>query len=330
MSSSTNQNQAITEYLLGSLPEVEMERLDELSVTSPEFAEVLSVSEKDLIDAYVQGELSGTILAQFESHYLASPFRRERVAFAEAFQVFTKKQSVIADSSIRAPADFNRQRKSGRLSTLSIFGSQHPALNWGLAAAAVIFIAAGAFLLLQNARLRQQMTLDQADRDELQQREMQLQKELDQQRAGNMAIERELAQLREERARMDEKLRKSGQLPASGTAIVSFVLTPQLRGAGQDQTVSIPAKTVRVTMQLNLEPNDYQTFAVVLLDQSNHQELWHSSKVKASLKGNDRTLSVTFSADLLKPQGYALRVSGISANGKSEVLSDYPFKVVKY
>src|ERR1700737_2971919 len=107
MSNSTDQNQVITQYLLGSLPEGESERLDELSVASQEFAESLSASEKDLIDAYVQGELSGSMLAQFESHYLASPIRRGRVEFAEAFQVFAKKQTVFDDSSIRGPADLN-------------------------------------------------------------------------------------------------------------------------------------------------------------------------------------------------------------------------------
>jgi hypothetical protein len=330
MSNSTNQNQVITQYLLGTLPEVERDRFDELSITSQEFAEVLSASEKDLIDAYVQGELSGTMLAQFESHYLASPIRRERVEFAEAFQVFARTQRVFNDSSIRGQADLHRERKRGWLSTLSIFGEQYPALRWGLAVAVVIFVIAGAFLLLQNARLREQMSLEQAHRDELQQREMQLQKELDQQRASNTAVERELAQVREERVRMEEKPRKSVQPPASSTAIVSFVLTPQLRGVGQAQTVSIPVNTGRVTMQLNLEPNDYQTFAVVLLDQSHHQELWRSGKLKAASRGDDRTLNVSFSAGRLKPQGYALQVSGISANGQSEVLSVYPFKVVKY
>jgi len=330
MSNSTDQNQAITQYLLGSLPQGESERLDELSITSQEFAEVLSASEKDLIDAFVQGELSGPMLAQFESHYLASPIRRERVEFAEAFQIFARTQRVFDDSSTRGQADLRRKQKRSRLSTLSIFGVRYPALQWGLAVAAVIFIIGGAFLLWQNARLRQQMSLEQAHRDELQQREMQLQKELDQQRASNTATERELAQVREERVRLEEELRKSGQLPASATAVVSFVLTPQLRGVGQPRAVSIPVSTARVTMQLNLEPNDYQTFAVVLLDQSNHQELWRSGKLKANSRGDDRTLNVSFSAGLLKPQGYALQVSGISANGQSEVLSDYPFKVVKY
>lgn len=328
MSNSTDQNQVITQYLLGTLPEVERERLDELSITSQEFAESLSATENDLIDCYVQGELSGTMLAQFESHYLASRVRRERVEFAEAFHVFASRQKVF-DSSIRGPADLDRNRKGGWLSTLNIFGGRFPALQWGLVVAAVVFIAAGAFLLVQTARLRQQMSVEQARRDELQQHERQLQKELDQQRASNTAIEQELAQVREERARMEEELRKSGKLPISGASIASFVLTPQMRGGGQAQSVSIPVNASRVTMQLNLEPNDYQTFAVALLDQSNHQELWRSGKLKARSKGNFQALSVSFSTSLLKPQAYTLQVYGTSASGKSEIMSDYPFKVVK-
>lgn len=329
MSNSTNQNQDLTQYLLGSLPEVEMERLDELSVSSQEFAEVLSTSEKDLIDAYVQGQLSGTVLAQFESHYLATPTRRVRVEFAAALQTFAGRQRASADSSIHREAE-HRKPKRGWLSTQSIFGKQYPALQWGLAVAALIFIVAVAFLLVQNARLRKQMSLEQAHRDELQQRERQLQKELDQQRTSTTAIERELARVREERMRLEEELKKSGKLPISGTALVSFVLTPQLRGAGQPQTVSFPVNSARVSMQLNLEPNDYQSFAVALLDQSNHQVLWSSGKLKASSRGDDRILNVSFSASLLKSQAYTLRVSGISANGQAEVLSDYLFKVVKY
>jgi hypothetical protein len=329
MSNSTNQAQVLTEYLLGILPETESERLDELSVTSREFAESLSASEKDLIDAYVQGELSGTMLAQFESHYLASPVRRERVEFAEAFQVFARRQTAFDGSSIREQAEVDRKQKGDWLAKLKIFGGSFPALQWGLAVAAVVLIAAGAFLLVQNARLRNQMSREQAHRDELQQREIQLQKELDQQRASNTTIEQQLAQVREERARMEEELKKSGQLPTSGNALVSFVLMPQLRGAGEPKSVSIPGNTARVTMQLKLEPNDYQTFTVALLDQSSHRELWRNGKLKASSRGDDRTLNVSFSAGLLKPQLYSLQVSGISANGQSEVLSDYPFKVVK-
>jgi len=57
--------QVITDYLLGALPEAETERLDELSLTDDDFIRRLKVAENDLVDAYVKGELSGGALAQF-------------------------------------------------------------------------------------------------------------------------------------------------------------------------------------------------------------------------------------------------------------------------
>jgi hypothetical protein len=316
----SNQDQVMTQYLLGSLSEAETERLDELSVTSQEFAESLSASEKDLIDAYVQGELSGTTLAQFESRYLASPIRRGRVEFAEAFQVFAKNQKVVNDPGTRRAIALDKKAKGSWFS--KIFPKQQAALQWGLAIVALIFIVVSAILLLRNSRLHQQMSLDQA---ELQQREIQLKKELDDQRASKIRIEQELTRIREERQQLEDKLKNSGQL----STIFSFVLTPQLRGVGQAKSVSLPANTSHVKVQLNLEPNDYQTFVVALIDQSNHQELWTSGKLKTNSRGDDKRLNVSFSATLLKAQHYSLRVSGISANGQSEVLSDYPFNVSK-
>ena len=59
MTKQTYNQQTISEYLLGSLPEAEAERLDQLSFTDDEFSAVLEAAEKDLVDAYVQGELRG-------------------------------------------------------------------------------------------------------------------------------------------------------------------------------------------------------------------------------------------------------------------------------
>ena len=81
----TANDQLITQYLLGSLSVPETERLDELSLTDDEFATRLQSVENDLVDAYVLGELSGETLQQFNSFYLSSPRRREKVKFAQVF-----------------------------------------------------------------------------------------------------------------------------------------------------------------------------------------------------------------------------------------------------
>src|SRR5688572_18920006 len=100
MSKKTYTSEVIMSYLLGSLPEDEAERFDELSFTDDEFAESLQAAEKDLIDAYVQDELKDAELERFKSYYLASPVRREKVKFAQAFQVFAEKSGADANAEI--------------------------------------------------------------------------------------------------------------------------------------------------------------------------------------------------------------------------------------
>ena len=76
MSKQLYDDKTIAQYLLGSLSETEAERFDKLSVTDDQFADALRIAEKDLVDAYVQGELTGQDLDRFETYYLSSPLRR--------------------------------------------------------------------------------------------------------------------------------------------------------------------------------------------------------------------------------------------------------------
>jgi hypothetical protein len=69
-------------YLLGLSSPDEQAAIEERYLADPDFlAEVQSV-ERDLIDRYLRGEI--TDRAAFESHFMASSSRRERVEFARA------------------------------------------------------------------------------------------------------------------------------------------------------------------------------------------------------------------------------------------------------
>ncbi|MCU1265892.1 MAG: hypothetical protein JWM21_2210 [Acidobacteria bacterium] len=327
MSETSYNEQGMADYLLGSLPAVETERYDELSVADDEFVAALSACEKDLVDAYVQGELTGRTLEQFTSHYLASPLRRDKVAFAQALQVFAKRTA----SDVRRKDATDGAISRGWFSPASRFLARRPALQWGLATAVLVLLTAGGWVTIDNMRLRQQMSEAQIRRDELQLRKDELQQQLEAQHAANSRAEQDLAQVRADRERLDQELKKQTQPSPlhAQTSIASFILTPGLRGAGQIQSLSIPPGSARVALQLNLEPNVYQSYRVALIDQSNHQTSWRSGQLKAHSGKKGEVVSVSFSAGLLKPQTYVLQVSGISSNGKIEVMSDYPFKVVK-
>ena len=348
MSRQTYNNQSITQYLLGLLPEAEAERLDELSFTDDEFAGTLSVIENDLVDAYVQGALDGAVLERFKSHYLSSQLRRQKVEFARAFQSAAGRKAAPRAAEVHVEADDKspaKRKRSGWFSNMSSLALPRPALRWGAVFAALALLVAVVWLAFDDARLRGQISRTLEQRDEVVRREVELQKELEGRRAADAEANQESMRTREEGERLDRGTARQGaqeQLPAeqqraserraaqpSGPSIASFVLAPQTRVAGQLETVSIPANAKYVSMRLELEPNTYPAYRVALLDESAGQSLWRSGRLKARAQGGGKTLSISFGAGLLRPQIYLLRVTGISADGASETISDYRFRVVK-
>jgi hypothetical protein len=328
VSDPTSNKQTVREYLLGALPEAESERLDELTIIDDQFAESLQVVEKDLVDDYVQGELTGADLERFKVHYLASPLRREKVKFAKVLQSFGEQE--LPGSLVKPGTAPTRQSRFAAWG--GAFIAPPPILQWGLAAAALAMLIVGGWLAVENIRLRQQTSQTTARRDQLLQREQDLQKELENQRALNSQTEQELARVREERERLEQEL-KQGQAVARSSsnegAIVSLILTPPLRGSGQLPTLSLRPHLNEVAAQLQLEAADYSVYRVALMNPANNQTLWRSGKLKPRTAGGRKAIAVSFPAGLLRAQNYVLQVSGIPAGGRVEIVGDYPFRVVK-
>lgn len=345
MSKQTHNDQTLTRYLLGALPDAEAERLDELSFTDDEFAEALKAAEKDLVDAYVQGELQGAALERFKSHYLASPLRRGKTEFAQAFQLMAEKNvgAKALEIGTEAHEESGVKRKgSWWFFSSGFFMAPRPAVGWGAAFAALVLIVAVGWLAFENARMRGQVTQTQAMRESLERREQELQSELEGRRTADAETELELARVREERERLEQELKKQEAQaqqratvqrpsPSGGVGIASFTLAPQMREAARIREVSVPPDAGYLEMRLELEPNDYFAYRVALIKQAGNQTLWRSGKLRArAAMGDDKVVSVSFRAGLLKPQTvYLLRVTGVSASGVPEIVSDYPFRVVK-
>jgi hypothetical protein len=323
MSDATYDNQIITQYLLGSLTDAESDRLDELSVVNDEFVLTINAVENDLVDAYVHGELRGEDLERFRSFYLRSPLRREKVAFAQAFQTWFENKALQTDGA--KPVARVPRRAGSWFSGLSIFSAHAPAWQWGFAVVGLILLIAGGVLLMQNLRLRQQITQTEARREELLHREQELLKQVEAQRAANSQTAQELAQTRAERAQLEEELKKRAvELPREGE-VVALVLTPPMRGAGEIPGVTIRPETKSVNLTLKLEASDYPAYRVALIDAATNRTLWRSG----SLKAGAGAINLTLPASLLKAQNHRLQLSGVTASGTSEIVSDYAFKVVR-
>lgn len=340
-------NQTLTGYLLGSLPETETERFDELCFTDEEFAAALHAAENDLIDSYVQGELAGAPLEKFNSHYLASPLRREKVNFAKALQVFAENKIAKPIESSVAEESKTKRRFAGFFSALNVFAFPNPALRWSFAAAAAVaFIFLGAWLV--NNRLSQNEG-EQAKQNAPVQRELEIKNEPVTKSSANSESENEIARANEENKSLprnseNEQAVKKERAPEQVTAeqtrapkppppklpkisIAAFILAPPLRGGNQIPTLSVPKRTGDVALQLQLESDDYPAYRVALANEDG-KILWSSGTLKTKSTGENKSLNLRFPANLLKSQIYSLTVSGTNAKGEAEIISNYPFRSV--
>ena len=292
-------DQLLRRYLTGSLPDEQAERFDDLSVADDEFAARLREAENDLIDAYVNGDLSGDTLDRFEAHYLASPAGRERVRFAESLAVYQK----AAPGGRAAPFRWAR---------------------WSLAAAALVLLGVAGYLLAENARLRNQIDDARQVRARLEDRERQLQTQLTDERSASAETVKELARVRESLAQPELRAPKEGSV---GLGVLSFTLRSATRGPSSVQTVTIPTEATTVKLQLPLEPDDFQRYDVALQETATNQTLWRGGGLQAISIGGVKALSVTVPARLLQPKFYTIELTGIPAGGDPQDLSSYPFRV---
>ena len=166
-------NQALNEYLLGSLPEAEAERFDELSFTDDEFADALTIAEKDLVDAYILDELNGATLENFRTYYLASSLRRDKVEFARAFQVYAEKNITPTSIKIKTFVE-TKPKRSLTVFFSNIFTFARPSVQLGFAFAALALVFFGGWLWRENSRRQFEMSQSNANREQLLQRETEL------------------------------------------------------------------------------------------------------------------------------------------------------------
>jgi hypothetical protein len=298
-------DETLVQYLIGGLTADEAEPLDELIVADADFDVRLRAVEDDLVDAYVNGELTGETLARFTSHYLTSPTGRAKVEIAQALRGYRLQDVGVSVSA--APA------------------ARRAMAWWTLAAAAVLLLAAG-WLAIDNVRLRREASATRERLATLEQRERQLQDDVNRQQSTLATLSQETARAREALAAAGQAPTPAQESPASG--VLAFVLLPANRGAGDSPTLTIPANTGIVTMRLQLDGDNYPGYTVVLKNSATDRVIWRSDRLRAASAGGRTMLPVSVPAGVLRPGAYTASVTGLPRRGPAEALDPYPFRVV--
>lgn len=300
----------LVRYLLGQLSEAEQERVEQSYLADEEWQQRLALAEDDLIDDYVLGTLRATERAAFEEHFLASPRRRERVAFARVWR-----QWVNAAAPPATPRPRTAWQWRGRGATML------------LVAATVLLLIGGAWLTFEAARLRRELARAQAERTALAQSEEQLRQRVDDERARNDDLSRQLA----ESLAGPTSPNEPGHNGIEPPAIASFVLSTGLaREAGGGQKLDLPRGAGQVRLQLLFReagPTSAAATYRAALRTPEGRQVFSRDGLKARPAGAARL--VTLPAANLSGGDYILTLERRNAANEYEAVAEYAFTVTR-
>jgi hypothetical protein len=292
----------LVRYLLGRASEEETEQLDEMSIVDEELARRLRAVEHDLVDAYVNGELTGDALEAFRSQYLRSPSGVAAVEFAEALRGYPR--TTDGPTASRAPAR----------------------LGWFVpwrSAAALFLVTTSAWLLIDDLRLRDRMAGARETNTALDQRARRLQDDLNQQQSAARAAAEELARAREALTVVPPRAEPS----AESAGVLAVALVAMNRGGGEVPRIAVPQGIPTVVLILPLVAVEFTRYEAALTDATSGRVIWRSGRLPAPPASDRPTLPVAVRARLFEPRAYTLELFGISARGQAEPLDSYAFRV---
>jgi hypothetical protein len=172
---------SLVRYLLGQLSEEEQVRIEEEYFGNQEWFTQLEVVEGELIDAYVCHQLSKKDRQAFEKAFLSVPERRQRIAFAQALQVFVEQ---------RKKTEATNGKLSFYRTFLQFIRSQK--LGFVPVAVALLLLLGCIWLIFDNVRMRNRLQQVQAGASEIEQKDKERNVQLQRERENNALLAQEL------------------------------------------------------------------------------------------------------------------------------------------
>jgi hypothetical protein len=326
----TENENLMTQYLLGELSEDEKLRLEEQFFTNDDAFEQLLALEDELRYDYANGGLTPQQRRQFEQRFLSSPGAGQQVAVAKAVL-----EKVAEIELVRAPvrAVVTEEKPGFFQSLLTLFGLQNPLLQFALTAASILLLLGGSWLFYQTVKLRSQVQELEVARTEQEQQRIQQEQQAAEARARGEQLNEQLEAERRKREELEQALARQKAARANETSstsaisFLSFILTPGLsRDIDSTKRLTIPANVNQVRLRLNLKrPGNYPGYQAVLqtLDGA---ELWQRNVPRT---GAGQAVNVSLPARLVPPGDYVLILKGRATSGEMEELDEYYFNVVR-
>jgi hypothetical protein len=332
MAADLKSEKLITQYLLGELTEEQQVEIEDRAFSDQQFMASITAVENDLIDEYVREEMSASDRRRFESRFLASESRRKRVEFARALAHLLNETRVTERETRKVSA----APISWREALAAFFNGLNPVSKIALAAATLLVLLGGAWLITQTLTLRSQLNRLQAQQHSQQNSQQTLEQQVESERRRNEELLAQLNQEKQQRAQSDESLRRLSeninqqQNVAPRSIIASLTLLPGIsRGATTQPKLILPPNASVARLQIGIEPEeDYKSFGVELRT-ANGRPVWTRDSLTARSSRGGRSIRLTLPASALLPGEYELRLKGVPESGPTEDVGFYYFEVMK-
>jgi hypothetical protein len=322
LKSESDNEELVKRFLLDDLSEPERAEVEDRFLARDDLFEELLLGEDDLIDAYAGDELPATEREIFERRFMATPRGRRRVEFAGALfnSISARQENVTAAAAASTTPTLEEATATSRRRSLldNLFG-RRPALGFAPAAALLLVILGGLWLLLERTRTRSAPQEEQAEQP-------------------RTIVEPRESPPPQTAAAPEEPLPREKETPKSAPSretpkgsvpvVAAFTLLPgTVRGGGDSNSIVLQARTTEVHLRLVLDGEFYGRYRATLSTVEG-RKLW--SRIvsgKASIKSGP--LSLSLPGELLKNGDYVLELGGANAGSDWESVADYSFRIIR-
>lgn len=151
MKSNIQQHQSLREYQLGQAASEDAARIEERLLTDDEFYQELLIVEDELVDQYLAGQLTQSERESFETYFLATPERREKLRFARNLKKYVSRnqpaQSHASDVDFASESNGSAARA---LPKQRFWPWSNPIVSYSLTAAIVLVVTLTTVLIVRN------------------------------------------------------------------------------------------------------------------------------------------------------------------------------------
>ena len=298
----------IVRYLLGDASGEQARDIEELYFKDPASLSQIECVEDDLIEAYIGDELGDDERLKFETYFLASPGRRERVALARALA-----QNL---SAMRVADDINKRRESRsslpgrkRLTSATV-------RRFAIAASIALLAGVCVWLFIEGRGMRGELERIRAEKLDLERQRQELEQAI-------VALRTSI------KDRQDDSSSGPGSPDQPGSQnIATFILAPGLtRNVEELKQIELPARGAAVRLLLAIDNDGGYTNHTATLNQPGGPELWSRHNLKPTKDAGAKVISLIIPIRILASGEYVITLRAVNSRRETEVIGDYAFRV---